>query len=184
MDSSKRKKIVWLAIIILVILGILFLIWRLSDFSFGPKQEANQNEQPIFPTPSANIEYKVTPPTKTDTEFAIENLAKSYAERFGSWSTDSPGANLEELIPLSSKTMVSYLNSIVIDYSASEFSGLSAKSLTADINSLTDSQAEVLVKTQRVKTKANLTEEIYYQDIKISVVKSGDKWLVSSAVWQ
>lgn len=184
MELSRKNKMILLGIIILLILGILFLVWRLSDKGFGPGQEGNQNDQPVFQAPSANFQYKAAPPSKTDTEFAIENLAKSYAERFGSWSTDNLGANLKELIPLSSKSMITYLNSVKIDYKVSEFSGINTKSLAADISSLGDSKADVVVKTQRIKTKADLTEEVYYQDINISVVLSGDKWLVDETTWQ
>ena len=184
MESSKRKKIIWAIISALVILGILFLVWRLSEQGFGPGQEGNQNEQPIFPTPSANFQYQPVAPSQTDIEFTVTSLAKTYAERFGSWSTDNPGTNLKDLVPLSSKSMVDYLNIIEISYKAEEFSGITTKSLSFELISLENSQAKVLVKTQRVKTKADLSEEVLYQDIEISELKSGDKWLVNQATWK
>ncbi|MDD5749670.1 MAG: hypothetical protein PHO91_02695 [Patescibacteria group bacterium] len=183
MQIDRRKKIIIIAIAILVILGVLFLIWRLSDRSqpMAPVEE----EQPIFEAPSVPFEFDPSlPPAQTNTEFAVSELAKNFAERFGSWSSDNPGANLRELLPLSSSVMVNYLNNLEINYQSEEFFGISTKSLSSSIASLGPSQARVLVKTQRIKKQGAQPEEVFYQDIEISLVNSGDSWLVSAANWK
>ena len=182
MDKEKRKKIIRLAIIILVIIGILLIILRLSNRK--PDSDPGIDDQPVFTQPSVDLEYDPqTPPSQTTTEFSVENLAKSFAERFGSWSTDNPGHNLIELTPLSTQRMQNYLSSLEADYS-NDFNGITTKSISAEISSLTDDEATVMVNTQRVDTDANLNENIYYQDIEIFLTKSDDTWLVNSAYWQ
>ena len=183
MDNKKRRKIIIIAVIILVILGILFLILRM-----GKEPIVNQNtvseRPPVLKVPSAEFEYQpVTKPPMTSVEFTVVNLAKTYASRFGSWSTDNQGHNLEELLVLSTATMKNYLNSIQPEI-ASGFNGFTTKSLSAEILSLKPGEAEVMVGTQRIETDGSLKEKIYYQDIKVSMVKNGDEWLVDKANWQ
>lgn len=183
MESEKKKKIIFLVIVILVVLGLILVFWKTSNQ--GPKVAKNSNEPLKIETPSAGFEYRPEAvPAQSETEFSVVNLAKNYAARFGSWSTDNPGFNLEELKPLSTAKMQTYLQNLAIDYQAKEFQGLSTQSISAKILSLDDEQAKVLVNTQRVETKSDLTNRTYYQDIEMTLAKAGEKWLVSAAYWK
>lgn len=182
MDKEKRKKIIWIAIIILVIIGIFFIVWRLSNRQ--PDYVPGVDDQPVFTPPSSNLEYDpLIVPSQTTTEFSVISLAKSFTERFGSWSTDNPGHNLTELSSLSTQSMQNYLNNLEANYD-DNFTGITTKSISADILSLTESTATVMVNTQRVSTNEDLEQNIYYQDIQISLSKTDDIWLVNSAYWQ
>ncbi|MFA5126889.1 MAG: hypothetical protein WC465_02720 [Patescibacteria group bacterium] len=186
MTAQNRKRIIIISIIILVLVGIFLIIWRLTNFG-NPRIEDKTNEAPKFVAPSAKLEYKDVPPAVNNTEFTVMNLARNYAERFGSWSTDQPGHNLEELYPLSTTKMIKYLKTLNTDTSQSQFSGVSTKTITAEIENLNSQTAEVFVKTQRLETKTSgpaLVEDTIYQDIKVSLVKSGEDWLVDGAYWQ
>ncbi|PWB38588.1 MAG: hypothetical protein C3F02_02645 [Parcubacteria group bacterium] len=182
MDSKRRKKII-IAIIILVLIGVLFLILRLSQGPSNVPGEPIENA-PVLKVPSADLEYQPDrPPADTEIEFQIKELAKNFASRFGSWSTDNLGHNLQELLPLSSDKMTAYLQSIELK-AAEQFSGITTKSLSADILSQSGNNAEVMVGTQRIETDAQARENVYYQDIKISVVKGTAGWVVDAAKWQ
>jgi hypothetical protein len=182
MFSGKKKKII-LVIIILVIIGLLLVFWRSRNSK--PVIDENANQPLQIDIPSANNEYKAPEvPAQTKTEFSITNLAKNYAARFGSWSTDNPGRNLEELRPLSTAKMKNYLEKMQINYKAGSFSGISTTSLSAEILFLDDTQTTVLVKTQRVETKSDLSTKTYYQEIEVSLVKAGEEWLVDSVSWK
>ena len=184
MDKEKRKKIAWIVIIILVILGLLWLLLRGTDL-YRPGDGGMTNEVLDVPVPSANLQYDPDlPPAQTNTEFDVENLAKNFAARFGSWSTDNPGENLEELLPLSTRSMQNYLQGIDIGSGGEEFKGISTKSISSEIISISDSDAEVMVNTQRVETNGSLQENIFYQEIKIMLIKSDSIWLVDGAYWQ
>lgn len=183
MDPQKRKKII-IAIIILVILGLLFWLWRNLNV-FIPANNNNTNEPPKFVAPSSPSDFdpNLAPVLSSDELLAV-NLAKNYAERFGTWSTDQPGVNLKELEVLSTRSMNNYLASIQIDYQATSYNGITTKSIAGQLESFATDSATVLVKTQRIETKADLSQDIYYQDIKLDLVKSNDKWLVDAAWWQ
>ena len=184
MDNQKRKKILWWAIIALVIIGLIFLIWSLLQqrAANNPKEE-EEYIPPKIDMPSADLEYQEIAPSVAEAEFQAITLAKTYAERFGSWSTDSAGHNLAELAPKSTARMKNYLNSIEANTQA-EYSGITTRSLATETLSISDTEAMVTVSTQRTQTKADLSTDIYYQDIEITLIKSGDTWLVDSAYWQ
>ncbi|MBU1202855.1 hypothetical protein KKH39_02325 [Patescibacteria group bacterium] len=185
MEESKKKKIIWAVVIILILL-IAFLFWILRTSDQKPPIQ-NTNEEPpiIFTPPSANFTYQEpTVPKQTNLEFDAANLAKIYAERFGTWSTDNPGHNLEELMPLSSNTMKNYLSGINTDMSADQFSGITTKAISYEILDIDDTSANIRVSCQRIKTEADLSENVFYQDIEISMTRSANQWLVTSAFWQ
>ncbi len=182
MDSQRRKKLI-IAIIILVIISVLFLILRLGREPFIPTGQPPE-PKPVFKAPSTDLEYRpVAIAPISDVEFSVLNLAKSYASRLGSWSTDNQGHNLQELEPLSSVKMKEYLTSIPRQL-ADKYSGITTKSISAEILSLENTIAEVLVNTQRIETDADLKQNVYYQDIKIFLVRGGAGWLVDQAQWQ
>lgn len=185
MEQEKRKKYTWIFIIILVILLLLFFVLRLSNRFTTPEDQYKDFEVLEFTPPSAELNVDDIPtPEESNTEFNVINLAISFTERFGSWSTDNQGYNLEELTQLSSAKMQDYLMSIPLDFTIEEYTGITTKSLSANILSLTEEDALVKVSTQRIETQEDLTQEVYYQDIEISIIKSGNMWLVDNASWQ
>jgi len=165
MDKDKRKKILWAIAIIILLLAFLFWVLRTSDKNNSINENTNDIPVPVFKAPSANVQYQPVEVAKeSPTEFSAINLAKSYTARYGSWSTDNQGANLVELLPLSTSRMKDYLNNIELNFAVEEFSGITTKSLSAKIVAINDTNAEILVKTQKIKTNANLEKEVYYQE--------------------
>ena len=184
MDKSKRRKIILIIAIILIIVGVLLWILRMANI-INPALNNNVNKQPEFKPASANIEFDANiKPSISSDELGAINMAKNYAERLGSWSTDQPGKNIKELESLSTNKMVRYLKSMDIDYQQTDYTGVSTKSLSTKTESFSSSEAIVLVSTQRIETKADLSQVVYYQDIRINLVKSKDQWLVDGAFWQ
>lgn len=186
MDQAKKKKLIWLTIIVLVLVGVFLIFWILlnrGEQPSGPGEE--QKPVPQFKVPSAELQFNSsTPPQESDTEFAMLSLAKSYVERYGSWSTDNQGHNLVELMPLSTTRMQTSLKSFVPDYNVTEFSGLTTKSLSAEILSSDSNSGTVLIGTQRIKTSTKPLPEIIYQDVEVRLLMSGDKWLVDGVSWK
>ncbi len=183
MDQQKRKKII-IAVIIIVVLALLFWAWRSMDV-FRPINNTNTNEVPKFIPPSANADFDPNLPAALNSdELSAVNLAKNYAERFGSWSTDQLGVNLKELAPLGTKSMNKYLSSIELGEKQPNYNGISTKSISSVIDEWSEDSAVITVKTQRIETKTDLSQVVYYQDIKFDLIKSNGKWLVDAAWWQ
>jgi cytoskeletal protein RodZ len=184
MDRDKRKKILLVVAVVILLLALLLWVLRTSDKNPNTNENSNTTP-PVFVPPSANLEYNPSlEPQESSTEFSAINLAKSYIARFGSWSTDNQGANLKELLPLSSPKMQEYLASIELNFGKQEFSGNTTKSLSAKIININDNQAEILVNTQKINTKANLEQEVYYQEVLVKLIKSGEGWLVDQVEWK
>ncbi len=192
---SKKKKI----IITIISFFFIFLFFNLikdkemidlSNFNKPEEKEIIPEEIiPEYQSESVVLEYEtflLEDISQTNSELLIINLAKNFTERFGSWSTDNQGVNLEELLPLSTAKMKAHLNNIVLDYEVEEFFALFTKSLATEIIFLDEEEgdAKVLVKTQRIKTLSDLSTEVYYHDMELDIILSGDKWLVTEAQWQ
>lgn len=185
-NLAKRKKIMWISIIILVIIGVLWLIFTLFQSQQNPSPDIYSiDQQPVFETPSPNLEVVPVAP-EANLEFSVANLAKTFVARFGSWSTDNQGQNLQQLLPLATARMQNYINNIAIDYQRADFYGVSTKSLSAEIKNLDaeNGQAEVVVHTQRKEINQDLEENIYYQDVVVFLSQVNDQWLVNQANWQ
>lgn len=186
MDSQKRKKIIIIALIVIIVIVALIFALRLTDYGKNPDQKDN-NQLPEFRPPSANLEYKDVPPIVTSDELAAAQVARNFAERFGTYSSDLPGENIKQLLGQCTSKMARYLDTMEIDYQAKEFKGITTKSISNKITDMADNQAEILVQTQRQESKKindQLSVETLYQDIKINLVKSDKQWLVDSAYWQ
>ena len=188
-QGGKKRKIIWTIIIILIIIALVWLLIFILRDRYPDSDQRDIysiNDQPVFEPISPVFEEPDEIQREESVEFTVKNLAKNFTARFGSWSTDNRGQNLTELLTLSSARMQNYLNEIDVDYEVVEFSGVTTKSLSAQILFLDedDGSADVLVQTQRIETKADLSQNIYYQDIELSIIKSGNNWLVDQVEWQ
>jgi len=184
MDKEKRKKILWLIVIVILLIAFLIWVFRTSDQN-PPNVNGNTNDnQPTFTPPSVQLQYQPTDTVEeTATEFSAVNLAKTYAARFGSWSTDNQGANLAELRPLSTTKMMNYISSIKLDYSDQPFRGVTTKSISAEVITIDDSSAEVLVNTQKIETNDKLETKVFYQEATVKMISSDGTWLVNEFIW-
>ncbi len=179
-----KRKSVWITLLVLV---VLFLGWLI--FSLWPKNTVpniyTTEDQPVFKPESPQLTAK--PLTLADKdENVVQTLSRNFAARFGSWSTDNQGANLQQLKSLGTKKLQTYLDNIKINYQAAEFYGVEAKSLSSEIKSL-DSEtgiAQVLVNTQKTEVNNKGEEHVYYQKVLIDLVKANDNWLVDIVKWQ
>lgn len=184
--DNKKKKILWGLIIILVIAALVWLVIVLQKDQLPPSEDPYSIEgQPVFKTESKQLVLEV-PPAQASTEFTVTNLAKTYVARFGSWSTDNQGKNLDQLMSLSTASMQEYLQNIEINYDRPDFYGVATKSMSSTVNNLDEDngQAEIVVHTQRVENNKNTEEKIYYQDVVVNLVQAGDQWLVNQVSWQ
>ena len=109
----------------------------------------------------------------------------SFAERYGSYSTDEPTKNLVDLKSEMTDRMAANPLPGQNLSATSTFVGWSTKALIFQMTSLDASGASVVVKTQRAKTGTGIVgQQISYADLQLTMVKSGNNWLVDRAVWK
>lgn len=144
--------------------------------------------------PSGQVIINATPEKKITTEdikvatgeTAVKNLTKNFVERFGSYSLESNFSNFDEIKNLVTPTVVSWLKTYPQDLRKKlpeGFIGVTTLALSQKIESLTETEASLLVSTQREET-VNGASRVYYQDMKVSLKFSNGQWLVDGAYWQ
>lgn len=185
---SKKKKILIAVIIVLFLLLLVLLIWFL-----------NQKNPAASVVVVTNTEVPVNTPKDTNVEViennnievvkrdgTLQSLAITFAERYGSYSTESSFANLYDVMDLMTASLRSETEKFVAsaknspDYYGVTTMVLSVKSVTEDENS-----ASLEVSTQRDESFGGpQASEIKYQKLLLNCLKENGVWKVSSATWQ
>lgn len=182
--SFFKRKSVWITLLAIVVLVLVWLVYNLSPKNVEPNIYSTE-DQPVFKPESPSLTLE--PLTLADKdENVVQTLSRNFAARFGSWSTDNQGANLQQLKSLGTKKLQNYLDNIKINYQTPEFYGVEAKALSSEIKSLdTESGvAQVLVNTQKTEVNNKGEEHVYYQKILLDLIKVDDNWLVDIVKWQ
>ncbi len=187
--------------ITLVIVAIFFLllIVFLAIWTRPPANEESQKEKPAAANVNAGAEatpevkIEVREPTAEElARTAAEILSKSFAERFGSYSNDGNFENVIDLYPLMTSSMKSWAENYVVKMRAEiqkqTYEGTTTKAMSVSFNSLNvdEGAAETVVKTQRTEIKTvngAQSERVYYQDLRLELVKVGDEWKIDGAYW-
>lgn len=175
-----------------VVIGLAIALLLADESLFFPNQpEAiNAPNQNVNQLPVQNLpvnEPTTKTPALTSTEQHITVVARNFSERFASFSTDSNYANLEEVKLLASAKLTLQLDKMIESANESaSFYGVSSKVLKVKINSLDETAglAKATVTLQRQETSQGQAPLVYYQDLELLLIRSGEEWLVDSFKWQ
>lgn len=179
-------------IIIIVIVGILFLLF----FVGGRKKTVKV--PPATTTPSVSLPANFVPKSKPLNEVEIKEMkvetqvlavARTFAERYGSFSNQGGFNNLLDLEPIVTSSL---WNDLRVFHEAQqkeigkEYYGISTRTLNIKLEKFdSDSYAEVNVQTQRDEARGTTANpRVYYQELKLQIVKLNGSWLVDTAKWQ
>ncbi len=128
---------------------------------------------PVKPLTSLEIEQN-----------GVEQLAKVFIERYGTYSTDNEFENIKEAESLVTKSLWSKISlGINVKNSDPGFLGLTTKVVSASMISWIDGKAVFDLKIMRNENK-NGTVSTRYQDVTIEMAKENNVWLVNSLVWK
>lgn len=191
MFEDKRKIIIiGLSILLVVIIGLI-LWWFLRPKNTVPITAGGEGGSQTVGTGLAEEGPVVLPATperiqqEESYSLGLKQLAMSFAERYGSYSTDEPVANLSDLQPFMT---ASFAQTVVGKNQLSEitnFVGFSTKALTADLLEVTATRAVVIVGVQRTQDFDNGQDsKIFYAKLKLSAIKEGVEWKINEAQWQ
>lgn len=203
MDDIKKKRIIGIIVIIVGLILLIAIIYFLFFYNFSSstpteKETVKTVKEPAtsnFPQPPKAVINvgKYVPPTKSEiTEEELKRLAASFAERFGSFSNQSPYANILDLKIFMTEKMQAWADKYIEDINAQKadtsiYYGITTKAVSTETKKYDKdaSQAEILVKTQRreaIATANNITTS--YEDVLIKLVKNKGAWKVDGAYWQ
>lgn len=188
--SPKTRRNLLIAILVLLLLLLAFLLWWF-----------------LKPEPAAPV---VTPPAPTttlppsDTESlsetrqqeeqeerngtaSIQSASKTFAERYGSYSTEAEFANLRDVLPLMSASFAADTEAFVDGATpAAEYYGVTTRVISVSVDAVdeTAGTATVTVTTQREEAKGDIQNiTVRYQDLRLTFVSENGTWKVSSATW-
>ncbi len=206
MITINKRKIGIFLIVAVVVVIIIIVVFSLLPEGSGLKNlfnnkttEETKTPEELFNEMKAQTEsekvYNFDAEAEQNREWTqndFKQIARSFAERFGSYSNQSDYGNIEDLNSLMSSDMKIWADSYVADLKANSSStdnyyGIITKALIEpeianfDLNS---KRVETVVSTQREETSIDGQTKNFKQDIKIVFILENDKWLVDSATWQ
>ncbi len=117
---------------------------------------------------------------------AIRFTARTFAERYGSFSNQSDGSNLrsaaEYATPSYAETLKTRAASTQPDYS-STYHGVTSKAIAFDVVSQTTNNSTIVVSVQQTVIDGATTSTIT-KELQLDEVKTDDGWRVNAATWQ
>ena len=152
---------------------------------------------------SANIAIPNSTPVivteKPSTQSTLEAIARTFAEKFGSFSTMGNFENIYDVEFFMTADMKEGLllgkferpKKYIVDNAVepgAEFYGVTTRALKTEIVVMDDdeTQAQIVVTTQREETRGSITgrSNIIYQKIAIDFLKIENEWKVNAANWR
>lgn len=215
----KNKKFIIILVIIIAVLiigmGVIFAILYLSEGKEGIKDiknrilETNVNSDQQINTNSTtntntsviinlnnsnntnigNVNTNIEPKDNT-TEQQAMSLAKSFVERYGSFSNQNDYENLLNLKIFMTNKMQSRVDDIIDDYKNNasgnlEYYGIVTKVISTNTVSFDKNDAKFLIACQRRENKAGEEQaNIYFQDISLELKTESGSWKINNAEWQ
>ncbi len=197
---SRRTKIIITVVLILIIIAVvLWAIWVFlrSGEANGP---LTSQEVPAAPLPSApNLPAQQTRPAPLTatvnpngsvppSAVGFTALARSFAERYGSYSNQSDFSNLEELYPfmtaaLRERTLGLVERERLQAADAENYTGVTTRATGLQVISQNSTHAEILVSTQRSESGSG-QDRTYYQNLRLTLVVVDGQWKVDSTQWE
>lgn len=184
---SRFKKIIIFALIALIVVFVVWLITRNQPKAPGSNQMAvpvdSLDNQAVVPT-GVPVAQAVDP-------FAsIEAIARSFAERFGSFSNQSNFENITDLRPFMTDKMRDWAENYIAQIQAKRidmvsYTGTTTRALSSKIIAQNKNSATVSVMTtRRESTTSPSSDKIYQQNLELRLVRENGIWKVDQAEWQ
>ncbi|MBI4215224.1 MAG: hypothetical protein HY602_00685 [Parcubacteria group bacterium] len=195
MTYEQRRRMIIIAIIAFFLFIIGFIILGLREDKEGARPEALS--EPAAPSPAGEPSQ---PATEEELQAIVlptpfseaRRVARTFVERYGSYSTQTNFQNLEDVMYLAADTLKISLQKTLEEKrksAAAEFaySGMTTQVLSDEIVSggLGDEKVVVLLKTQRSSSNGSAANvKTVYQDAEVTLLKIEGEWKVESIAWK
>jgi len=122
----------------------------------------------------------------------LEQLARAFTERFGSYSNQSDYGNFTDLKLFMTDSLKIWSDQYVVELKkdvqdATVYYGISTKALTSEVKSFDEKagRAQVVVSAQRRESTAdNANSRTYTQKMTLDFLKVNSEWLVDGVYWE
>lgn len=188
MFDDKKKTIIIVSLAIALVMIIALAIWWLLASKKNPQIQNQPTDEQISGLVSYEppVALPATPERLAEDKsypLGLRQLAMSFAERYGSYSSDEPSKNLDDLQPFVTQSLAGKLKNE--DLSSDIFVGFSTKALSLQLLSANNSNATVLVKTQRTQNIGdNGDTKVFYADLELRAVNINNEWKIDEVAWK
>lgn len=193
---SQRTKI-FIVVVFLILIGIVlwFIFWRGDGpptppltGGGGARVTPGVPAAPTFP-PVSLSRVGVPGASAGGSATNIEAFARSFAERYGSYSNQTNFENLKDLFPFMtarlSQATAAYVERESAKTPGSSYFGVSTRAVSATVLTQTETSARLRLSTQRAESQSGQgAPRIYYQDIEFALLNVGGEWKVDEASWK
>lgn len=194
---TKKQKIIIGLLLAAALLAVAVLVFM----SLNPSQPNSQTErqQAVSNTAASNSIQNTPSQAAPVNNFqkansgpaAVEAVARSFAERFGSFSNQSDFENIIDLYPFMTAKMRAWAEDYVVKTRAATqaggvYYGITTRALGVKVLQQNTTSAVLEVNTSRRETGGNLGEvKEYLQNIELTLLKdNSDFWKVDQAQWK
>lgn len=190
--ERKTKIEIALAIAVLILFVALLLFWKQKAVTTvtttkTPAAITTSDSKPTSTTPTTDT--TTTPAPVVVKETSAITVARTFVERFGSYSSESEAANIDDILPMATASFQKELEALAREARASadgSYYGVSTLVVTSPSTvSASATQTVLSMTTQREESvggPSNTTKK--YQSITVTLVKSGTTWLVDGYTWK
>lgn len=195
------KKIIIIASLVVVVLvgGItgLYFFWAKEDLNTNQPNLNNANGNTNVPV-NENLNTNQAPDPETnenanisleDEKEKIEALARTFAERYGSYSNKNNFENLAGLLDW----MTAGFQTATEKYIASEkakltgeepYFAVTSKVISLSLSAVKEAGTDAAVTLERTERNETSVTDTYFQDLTLQFKKINGLWLVNSVAWQ
>lgn len=194
--ERRTKIIIGVAIGILVLIIIAVLVWLfMRNNEPAPQIVPPTNESnvipPVLPTSSAGEPDEIMPIEEQNLRSELTAIARTFAERFGSYSSEGNFSNLIALQDIMTVKMKAFSQSYIADAQGSSasdvFYGVTTRAISAAVDEVDEAAglAAVTVSTQRIESRGTTENpRVYYQSLVLGLALVDGQWKVDTATWQ
>ncbi len=193
MITLRQRVFIIVSVVLAIVLAILLYLL------YGKKPTTNTTTNTTGPVTSSTVTV-TTPAQGTDTapvntlptyseDIYIKQQAKIFVERFGSNSTQNPNQNIEDSLVLTTPSMQTWLKKQMTEASR-DYVGQVTEVLASKISDKTVTNATVHIEVQQtIETKKDgavgaTSKEVKQRKGRVTLVKSGNDWLIDGLYWE
>ena len=194
--SLRARIFIIISVVVLLILSVsIFLVVKNRNSGNAnvpattPDTGNTNTNNPSNPSSGAGTVVPTGSPIKPLTSLeveqnGVEQLAKIFIERYGTYSTDNEFENIKEAQSLVTKSLWSKISlGINVKNPNTGFLGLTTKVVSVNMVSWADNKADFDLKIMRNENK-NGVVTTRYQNVTVEMVKENNIWLADSLVWK
>lgn len=195
MDKDKKRNILIIGLLAIALLMIAFIVWwqffrtESTDVNINTSTNTNTNTQQVLINVS-NINSGLTEPTEVneDTDLSARRLAGIFAERFGSYNTETEFQNTVDLKIYMTDSMKQWADNFINTQKSSQatnvYYSVITKVLSTKILSESETDTTIELLTQRTENGDNFeADNTFNQSIELELNYINDVWLVNKVTW-